>query len=81
MKLIGGEEVLLDDYFVCNSIGEKIKVGVDRSKVKTGYIDDATIEKIRNFYEKRNFDNRMVILLATRWQRKIKTMLCFCNCY
>ncbi len=65
MKLIGGEEVLLDDYFVCNSIGEKIKVGVDRSKVKTGYIDDATIEKIRNFYEKRNIDNRKVLLLAT----------------
>lgn len=65
MKLIGGEEVLLDDYFVCNSIGEKIKVGVDRSKVKSGYIDDATIEKIRNFYEKRRFDNRKVLLLAS----------------
>lgn len=65
MKLIGGEEVFLDDYFVCNSIGEKIKVGVDRSKVKAGYIDDATIEKIRNFYEKRGFDNRKVLLLAS----------------
>lgn len=65
MKLIGGEEVFLDDYFVCNSIGEKIKVGVDRSKVKTGYIDDATIEKIRNFYEKRGYDNRKVLLLAS----------------
>lgn len=65
MKLIGGEEVLLGDYFVCNSIGEKIKVGVDRSKVKSGYVDDATIEKIRNFYEKRDFDNRKVLLLAT----------------
>ena len=65
MKLIGGEEVLLDDYFVCNSIGERIKVGVDRSKIKTGYIDDATIEKIRNFYSKRGFDNRKVLLLAS----------------
>lgn len=65
MKLIGGEEVFLDDYFVCNSIGEKIKVGVNRSKVKSGYVDDATIEKIRNFYEKRGYDNRKVLLLAS----------------
>ena len=65
MKLIGGEEVLLDDYFVCSSIGEKIKVGANRSKVKSGYIDDATIEKIRNFYARKNFDNRKVLLLAT----------------
>ena len=65
MKLIGGEEVLLDDYFVCNSIGEKIKFGVDRSKVKSGYIDDATIEKIRDFYSKKGFDNRKVLLLAS----------------
>lgn len=65
MKLIGGEEVFLDDYFVCNTVGEKIKVGVDRSKVKSGYIDDATVEKIRGFYEKRGFDNRKVLLLAS----------------
>lgn len=65
MKLIGGEEVFLEDYFVCNSIGEKIKVGVDRSKIKSGYIDDATIEKIRAFYEKRNYDNRKVLLLGS----------------
>lgn len=66
MKLIGGDEVPLDEYFVCNSIGEKIKVGVDRSKVKSGYIDDATIEKIRNFYSKRGIaDNRKVLLLAS----------------
>lgn len=65
MKLIGGDEVFLDDYFVCNSIGEKIKVGVDRSKVKSGYIDDATIKKIRGFYEKKGFDNRKVLLLAS----------------
>lgn len=65
MKLIGGEEVLLEDYFVCNSIGEKIKAGFDRSKVKSGYIDDATIEKIRAFYEKRNYDNRKVLLLGS----------------
>lgn len=65
MKLIGGEEVQLRDYFVCNSIGERIKVGVDRSKIKTGYIDNATIEKIRNFYSKRGYDNRKVLLLAS----------------
>ena len=61
MKLIGGEEVLLDDYFVCNSIGEKIKFGVDRSKVKSGYIDDATIEKIRDFYSKKGLDRKSVV--------------------
>lgn len=65
MKLIGGEEVLLDDYFVCNSIGERLKVGVDRTKIKSGYIDDATIEKIRAFYEKKNYDNRKVLLLGS----------------
>ncbi len=31
MKLIGGEEVFLDDYFVCNSIGEKIN-SLERKK-------------------------------------------------
>ena len=65
MRLIGGEEVNLDDYFVCNSIGERLKVGTDRSKIKTGYIDDATIEKLRFFYEKRNYDNRKVLLLGS----------------
>lgn len=65
MKLIGGEEVFLDDYFVCNSIGEKRRVGVDRSKVKTGYIDDATIEKIRDFCEKRNYGYKRAQLLGS----------------
>lgn len=74
MKLIGGEEVLLDDYFVCNSIGEKLKVGVDRSKVKSGYIDDATIEKIRAFYEKRGYDNRKVLLLGSGGSGKTLTL-------
>ena len=67
MKLIGSEdEVLLEDYFVCNTIGEKRRLGVDRSKTKEGYIDDATIEKIRTHYQYRHLDdNRKVLLLGS----------------
>lgn len=67
MKLIGGGEVLLDDYFVCNTIGEKLRVGFDKTKDKVSgaYLEDATLEKLRNMYSKRGFDNRKVLLLGS----------------
>lgn len=67
MKLIGGGEVPLEDYFVCNTIGEKLRVGFDKTKDKVSgtYLEDATLEKIRNMYAKRRVDNRKVLLLGS----------------
>lgn len=67
MKLIGGDEVSLEDYFVCNYIGDKLRVGFNkqRSKAAGGYIEGATLEKIRNLYASRGVDNRKVLLLGS----------------
>lgn len=67
MKLIGGSEVPLEDYFVCNTIGDKQRVITDRAKLKCTCLEDdeVTIEGIRNMYMKRRgYDNRKSILIG-----------------
>lgn len=46
LKFPGGEEALLDDYYVCNNIGRSSVAIARRTKVK--YIENATLSKIRN---------------------------------
>lgn len=67
MKLIGGSEVSLDGYFVCNYIGDKLRVGFNKQRSKTSgiCIEEATLEKIRNVYADKNIDNRKVLLLGS----------------
>ena len=65
MKLIGGSEVALEDYFVCNTIGDRQRVITDKTKPKCETIEDATIEKIRSMYwNRRRYDNRKSILIG-----------------
>ena len=65
MKLIGGSEVALEDYFVCNTIGDRQRVITDKTKPKCETIEDATIEKIRCMYwNRRRYDNRKSILIG-----------------
>lgn len=67
MKLIGGSEVPLEDYFVCNTLGDKQRVITDRAKLKSECLEDdaVTIENIRNMYlKRRGFDNRKSILIG-----------------
>ena len=67
MRLIGGDEVALEDYFICNTLGDKETVIVDKSKIKCNFIEDATIESIREMYKNtpRPFDNRKTILIGS----------------
>ncbi len=67
MKLLDWGEVSLEDYFVCNYIGDKLRVGFNKQKAKTtsGYIENATLDKIRNLYATRGVDNNRVLLLGS----------------
>ena len=66
MKLIGGEEVPLTDFFVCNTIGEKEKVFADKKKIKCAYLEEPTMSSIRNMYLKqRGYDNKRTVLIGS----------------
>lgn len=66
MKLIGGDEVPLEKFFVCNMIGEKERVFADKKKIKCEYLDDPSLASIRNIYmKKRGYDNLKTILLGS----------------
>lgn len=59
MRLIGGKEVSLKDFFVCNTIGEKERVFADKKKIKCLYLDNPRMNTIRNMYLKqRGYDNK-----------------------
>ena len=47
MHILGEDECLLEDYFVCNHIGNSATVFSNRSR--TALIEDATLKKIRTF--------------------------------
>lgn len=49
MKLVGDQEVLLRDYYVCNFIGDKPGVFADRAQVRCQIIENATLDKIKTF--------------------------------
>lgn len=66
MKLIGGDEVPLADFFVCNTIGEKERVFADKKKIKCVYLDDPDLDSIRNIYMKRRgYDNLKTVLVGS----------------
>ena len=65
MKLLGGDEVPLEDFFVCNTLGEKPRVVMDKTQMRCKYIEDATIESIRDMYSDRKFYNRKTILIGS----------------
>lgn len=60
IKLPGGEERLLSDYFVCNSIGKSAAVFPYRNRTET--IEEATLSKIRS--SDRRVDIRYSILVG-----------------
>ena len=66
MKLIGGDEVPLEKFFVCNTIGEKERVFADKKKIKCEYLDDPSLASIRNIYmKKKGYDNLKPILIGS----------------
>lgn len=65
MKLIGGDEVPLEDFFVCNTIGEKERVFADKQRLKCTYLDNPNLLAIRKLYEKRKYDNLRTILIGS----------------
>ena len=66
MKLIGGDEVPLEKFFVCNTIGEKERVFADKKKIKCEYLNDPSLASIRNIYmKKRGYDNLKTILIGS----------------
>lgn len=66
MKLIGGDEVPLEKFYVSNTIGEKERVFADKKRIKCLYLDDPTLQKIRNIYlERRGYDNLRTVLIGS----------------
>lgn len=65
MKLIGGKEVPLVDFFVCNTIGEKEKVFADKQRIKCAYLDNPDLDKIREIYKQRSYDNLKTVLIGS----------------
>ena len=67
MKLIGGKEVPLEDYFVCNTIGQNERVFAEKKKItgETRSGDKLTLKSIREMFQKRQgYDNRLTILIG-----------------
>lgn len=62
MKILGGEEVDLDEYYVCNRIGQHAAVVAHLDKDDT--IDDATLQKLHNF-KNRGVLNRIFLIAAS----------------
>lgn len=65
MRLIGGDEVPLNNFFVCNTIGEKERVFADKQRLKCAYLDDPNLLSIRDMYKKRGYDNLRTILIGS----------------
>lgn len=65
MRLIGGQEVPLEDYFICNTLGDSQRQNGNRKNFKGVLIEDATVEKVRNVYEKRHTDNRKCLFIGS----------------
>lgn len=65
MRLIGGQEVPLEDYFICNTLGDSQRQNGNRKSFKGTLVEDASVEKIRSIYEKRHTDNRKCLLIGS----------------
>lgn len=62
MTILGGDEVELDDYYVCNRIGRSPAVFAHLDKGKT--IDQATLKALRSFDEN-TVTNRVILIAAS----------------
>lgn len=62
MTILGGDEVELDQYYVCNRIGRSPAVIAYLDKDNT--IDEATLNQLRT-YDKRGITNRVILIAAS----------------
>lgn len=65
MKLIGGDEVPLDKFFVCNTIAEKERVFADKKKIKCEYLEDPDLKSVRGIFKKKGHDNLLTVLIGS----------------
>jgi len=65
MRLIGGDEVALKDFFVCNTLGEKERVFAEKKQIKSSFLEDPDLQAIRKIYEKRGYDNLKTVLIGS----------------
>ncbi len=65
MKLIGGNEVPLDEFFVCNTIAEKERVFADKKKIRCEFLEDPDLKSIRSIFKKRGHDNLLTVLIGS----------------
>ena len=62
MTILSGEEVELDEYYVCNRIGRSPAVIAYLDKGNT--IDNATLKQLRT-YDRRGITNRVILIAAS----------------
>lgn len=65
MKLIGGDEVPLDKFFVCNTIGQKERVFADKARIKCTYLENPDMRKLRDMFINRGLDNLRTLLIGS----------------
>ena len=65
MKLIGGDEVPLDKFFVCNTIGQKERVFADKTRIKCTYLENPDMRKLRDMFSNRGLDNLRTLLIGS----------------
>lgn len=65
MKLIGGDEVPLESFFVCNTIGEKEKVFADKKRINCAYLENPSMQAIRDIFKYRKYDNLRTVLIGS----------------
>lgn len=65
MKLIGGDEVPLDKFFVCNAIGQKERVFADKKRINCTYLEDPDLQLLRDMFKNRGLDNLRTLLIGS----------------
>ena len=65
MKLIGGEEVLLEQFYVSNTIGRDERVFAEKKKMSGTYITEPTMQTIRDMFKKQGYDNLRTLLIGS----------------
>lgn len=69
MRLIGGEEVPLEDFFVCNIIGESERVFAEKKEITTAYLENPTLQAIKDIHKTKrgyeNYDNNKTLLIGS----------------
>lgn len=69
MRLIGGTEVPLEEFFVCNIIGESERVFADKKEITTTYLDNPTLQAIKDIHKTKrgleHYDNNRTLLIGS----------------